>query len=339
MDPNTGESLYESGDIIDYLYRTLGGRPPPTRLLRPSMSPPRSWSDAAAGVQVPRPAVESTPAPLELFSFESSPYSRRVRELLCELELPYLLRSTGKARWQDLGPPMLRATLFPTLPVEGRARIELLRRAGKVQVPYLVDPNTGTALFESDAIQATTCSPRMHASTVTLGATDIAVSRLAWGMWRFHGDDLTHARALVEAALDAGINLFDTADIYGFDGHDGFGNAEVLLGQLFAAEPGLRRRMVLASKGGIIPGVPYDSSADYTWSAPARRRCVASAPITSTCSRSTDPTCSRTQRQWPHARKAGCEWQGACGRCVQLHAHANGRTRRALAATARQHPA
>jgi hypothetical protein len=47
--------------------------------------------------------------PLELFSFESSPYSRRVRELLCELELPYLLRSTGKARWQELGPPILRA--------------------------------------------------------------------------------------------------------------------------------------------------------------------------------------------------------------------------------------
>jgi len=98
---------------------------------------------------------------------------------------------------------------------------------------------------------------------VKLGATDIVVSRLAWGMWRFHGDDLTHARALIEAAFDAGINLFDTADIYGFNGHDGFGDAEVLLGRLFAAEPALRRRMVLASKGGILPGVPYDSSADY----------------------------------------------------------------------------
>ena len=61
----------------------------------------------------------------------------------------------------------------------------------------------------------------------------------------------------------AGINLFDTADIYGFNGRDGFGDAEVLLGRLFAADPGLRRAMVLASKGGIIPGVPYDSSADY----------------------------------------------------------------------------
>jgi predicted oxidoreductase len=98
---------------------------------------------------------------------------------------------------------------------------------------------------------------------VRLGATDVLVSRLAWGMWRFRGDDLGRARALVDAAFDAGINLFDTADIYGYNGRDGFGNAEVLLGRLFAADPGLRQKMVLASKGGIVPGVPYDSSADY----------------------------------------------------------------------------
>jgi predicted oxidoreductase len=97
---------------------------------------------------------------------------------------------------------------------------------------------------------------------VALGATDVLVSRLAWGMWRFQGDDLGHARVLVDAVLDAGINLFDTADIYGFNGRDGFGDAEVLLGRLFAADPGLRPGLVLASKGGIVPGVPYDSSAD-----------------------------------------------------------------------------
>jgi aryl-alcohol dehydrogenase-like predicted oxidoreductase len=98
---------------------------------------------------------------------------------------------------------------------------------------------------------------------VVLGATDVLVSRLGWGMWRFHGEDLARARALVDAAFAAGINLFDTADIYGFNGRDGFGDAEILLGRLFAADPGLRHRMVLASKGGVVPGVPYDSSADY----------------------------------------------------------------------------
>lgn len=153
VDPNTGASMYESADIIAYLYRTYGGRPAPTRLLRPldvTTSVLAGILRLGAGARA-RPS-KAPRRPLELFSFESSPYSRRVRELLCELELTYLLRSTGKARWEDLGPPILRATLFPDLPVSGRTRTELLARAGKVQVPYLADPNTGTAMFESEAI-------------------------------------------------------------------------------------------------------------------------------------------------------------------------------------------
>jgi glutathione S-transferase len=154
VDLNSGESMYESADIIDYLYQRYGGRPAPTRLLRPlDVS-----SSVLAGIPRFRAGAQARPSrapkrPLELFSFESSPYSRRVRELLCELELPFLLRSTGKARWQDLGPPVMRAILFADLPVQGRTRTELLERAGKVQVPYLVDQNTGTALFESQAIR------------------------------------------------------------------------------------------------------------------------------------------------------------------------------------------
>ena len=60
-----------------------------------------------------------------------------------------------------------------------------------------------------------------------------------------------------------GVTLFDTADIYGFNGSGGFGDAESLLGEVFAASPGLRERMVLATKGGITPPVPYDSSRGY----------------------------------------------------------------------------
>jgi len=154
VDPNSGESMYESADIVRYLYQQYGGRRPPSRLLRPiDVS-----TSVLAGIPRLRAGARARPSkaprkPLELFSFESSPYSRHVRELLCELELPYLLRSTGKAGWRDLGPPVLRETLFPALPVTGRTRVELLDRAGKVQVPYLMDPNTGTAMFESAAIR------------------------------------------------------------------------------------------------------------------------------------------------------------------------------------------
>jgi predicted oxidoreductase len=95
-----------------------------------------------------------------------------------------------------------------------------------------------------------------------LGKSGIAVSPIAWGMWRFAGVSPEEGRALIEAAFNAGVTLFDTADIYGLDG-PGFGTAESLLGEIFAAAPGLRERMVLATKGGITPPVPYDSSRDY----------------------------------------------------------------------------
>jgi len=100
-------------------------------------------------------------------------------------------------------------------------------------------------------------------SSVALGDTGLTVSSIAWGMWRFAGDDVAAARAKVEAALDAGITLLDTADIYGPDNSEPFGAAEALLGRVLADAPRLRDRMVLATKGGISMGVPYDSSGVY----------------------------------------------------------------------------
>ena len=82
-------------------------------------------------------------------------------------------------------------------------------------------------------------------------------------MWRFQGGDLAAARLRVETALEAGFTLFDTADVYGPDNGEPFGAAETLLGRVFAEAPQLRERVLLATKGGIRPGVPYDSSAAW----------------------------------------------------------------------------
>ena len=148
-DPNTDTWLYESADIIDYLRKTYGKRGNARGLHALRVA----GSDLASGARLPRgmraQGRKSPEQPLELFSFESSPYSRPVRERLCELELPYRLRNTGKAQWKDMGPPQWRARFFPDEPVTGRNREALLARAGKVQVPYLIDPNTGTEMFES----------------------------------------------------------------------------------------------------------------------------------------------------------------------------------------------
>ena len=96
-----------------------------------------------------------------------------------------------------------------------------------------------------------------------LGKSTLTTSPRAWGMWRFKGDDVAAAQARLEAALNAGMTLLDTADIYGPDNNEPFGAAEALLGRVLKGAPQLRQRMTLASKGGIVMGVPYDSSPTY----------------------------------------------------------------------------
>src|SRR5690606_14267551 len=97
-----------------------------------------------------------------------------------------------------------------------------------------------------------------------LGRTALSAFPIAWGGWRLVGDDVRNARAVVEAALEAGIDLFDLADVYGLDhGGRGFGESEALFGRVLADAPALRGRLLLATKGGIVPPVPYDASAAH----------------------------------------------------------------------------
>jgi aryl-alcohol dehydrogenase-like predicted oxidoreductase len=84
---------------------------------------------------------------------------------------------------------------------------------------------------------------------------------IGFGCWRFTHERTADARRVLEAALDTGMEFVDTADVYGLDwGGSGFGTVEERLGDVLRAAPGLRDRMVLATKGGIRPPVPYDSS-------------------------------------------------------------------------------
>jgi len=76
-----------------------------------------------------------------------------------------------------------------------------------------------------------------------LGRSGLRVSAVGLGCNNFGGRlDVDQTRLVVDAALDAGITLFDTADRYG-----GFGGSETQLGQVL----GLRRQnIVLATKFG-----------------------------------------------------------------------------------------
>nr|WP_295783427.1 aldo/keto reductase [Rhodoferax sp.] len=66
-----------------------------------------------------------------------------------------------------------------------------------------------------------------------------------WNTDPLRAQDVTHAQAAVEAALEIGITLFDHANIYTL------GKAEQCFGELFKQQPSLRQRMQLQTKCGI----------------------------------------------------------------------------------------
>jgi predicted oxidoreductase len=110
--------------------------------------------------------------------------------------------------------------------------------------------------------------------TIPLGVSSIQCSRLAYGCWRVAGtwnpaevtaESRSAGRKAILAAYEAGYTLFDNANIYCQ------GIAEEILGQVIHETPGMRERVIVATKCGIrIPGEPsaaspqrYDFSAEH----------------------------------------------------------------------------
>jgi len=154
VDPNTGEEMYESMAIIEYLYQTYGGGDVPLRWRLGALQ--KFSSSLASGVRISRgmtalPASEPEEL-LELYSFEGSPFARPVRELLCQMEIPYILRSCGRSETNEWLPPKLRDALNIEPNSQLPNRLALLEKEGKQGIPYLYDPNTDEGLFESDDI-------------------------------------------------------------------------------------------------------------------------------------------------------------------------------------------
>ncbi|MFF4220614.1 MULTISPECIES: aldo/keto reductase [Streptomyces] len=80
-----------------------------------------------------------------------------------------------------------------------------------------------------------------------LGRTGLKVSRLVLGTMNFGPQtDEAGSHAIMDAALDAGINFFDTANVYGWG--DDKGRTEEIIGTWFAKGGGRRDKVVLATK-------------------------------------------------------------------------------------------
>lgn len=132
VDPNTGTAMYESKDIIDYLFKNYGpGEVPRGLSLRNSTIANSLGMMGRMGAGSRAKASTQPPQPLDLWGYEASPFVGLVKEVLCELEIPYVQHSTPRG---------------------SAKRQELFERKGQFQVPFLEDRNTGAELFESSSI-------------------------------------------------------------------------------------------------------------------------------------------------------------------------------------------
>ena len=78
------------------------------------------------------------------------------------------------------------------------------------------------------------------------------VSRVGLGCMRIDSLSSDRVHAIIETALENGINFFDHADIYGG------GKSEEVFGK--ALTPSLRGKMYIQTKCGIRPGISFDFS-------------------------------------------------------------------------------
>jgi len=136
VDENNDRKLHGARTIVPYLFRTYGNGEVPFRLRMPFVGLASFFASLVrgfTGVRRMKSAKDTQidPNSVELYSFESSPHCRLVREVLTELEIPYTLHNVGK------GSPH---------------RKEFIKQSGRMMVPYLIDTNTdkgSNGMFES----------------------------------------------------------------------------------------------------------------------------------------------------------------------------------------------
>ena len=98
-------------------------------------------------------------------------------------------------------------------------------------------------------------SDRIPLAGSDMSIPPLGVGTWAWGdesTWGMGGYDTTltdglDPRGVGSASIEAGVVLFDTAEVYGK------GESERIIGRLLAEDPGVRSRVVIASKFMPMP--------------------------------------------------------------------------------------
>jgi aryl-alcohol dehydrogenase-like predicted oxidoreductase len=96
--------------------------------------------------------------------------------------------------------------------------------------------------------------------TVQLGQSGLRVTPICLGTMTF-GEQVAErdAHAIMDRAVERGVNFLDTAEMYAVPARrETFGATESIIGNWLAARPGMRQRLVIASKvAGPSRGMPW----------------------------------------------------------------------------------
>ena len=113
VDSNTGVSMYESDDIIAYLYRHYGAGAPPLAMKLPVVTDlTASLASVLYSGGFSARASRLPDKPLELIGTEASPRTRLVRSRLCALEIPYVMKCSEADSTRPI--PQLRDPNLPS---------------------------------------------------------------------------------------------------------------------------------------------------------------------------------------------------------------------------------
>jgi aryl-alcohol dehydrogenase-like predicted oxidoreductase len=96
--------------------------------------------------------------------------------------------------------------------------------------------------------------------TVPLGSSDLHVTPICLGTMTF-GEQVNEADShrIMSRAVERGINFFDTAEMYAVPAkQETYGATETIIGNWLSANPGMRQKLVLATKvAGPSRGMPW----------------------------------------------------------------------------------
>ena len=97
-------------------------------------------------------------------------------------------------------------------------------------------------------------------NTIQLGQSDLHVTPICLGTMTFGEQvDEASAHAILNRSLERGVNFIDTAEMYAVPARaETCGATETIIGNWFAKNPGVRQKVVLATKvAGPSRGMPW----------------------------------------------------------------------------------